>query len=186
MSRAGFRLVGALGQSNWWGPHQGSRARHVVSWVWRKTNSLLSRAWRLNCGHACPFGRVDEAVSGGKPLQERVCRRPAAVSSISAPQISPTHPWQRSYTRPGVSFRDNHGWNTVMRRLNDPTVGPTGRTDRSARPLGPTVVSCERSADSRADRLDRVNAAYLCSRRAPSGDIWSTSTSPERSCQTCR
>ena len=24
-------------------------------------------AWRLNCGHACAFGRVDEAVSGGKP-----------------------------------------------------------------------------------------------------------------------
>ena len=27
----------------------------------------MSRAWRLNCGHACAFGRVDEAVSGGKP-----------------------------------------------------------------------------------------------------------------------
>ena len=26
-----------------------------------------SRTWRLNCGHACTFGRVDEAVSGGKP-----------------------------------------------------------------------------------------------------------------------
>ena len=26
-----------------------------------------NRAWRLNCGHACAFGRVDEAVSGGKP-----------------------------------------------------------------------------------------------------------------------
>jgi hypothetical protein len=25
--RAGFRLVGALGQSNWWGPHQGSISR---------------------------------------------------------------------------------------------------------------------------------------------------------------
>ena len=24
-------------------------------------------AWRLNCGHACTFGRVDKAVSGGKP-----------------------------------------------------------------------------------------------------------------------
>ena len=23
--------------------------------------------WRLDCGHACAFGRVDEAVSGGKP-----------------------------------------------------------------------------------------------------------------------
>ena len=23
--------------------------------------------WRLNCGHACAFGRVDEAVSGEKP-----------------------------------------------------------------------------------------------------------------------
>ena len=27
----------------------------------------LSKAWRLNCGHVCAFGRVDEAVSGGKP-----------------------------------------------------------------------------------------------------------------------
>ena len=27
----------------------------------------LSRAWRLNCGHACASRRVDEAVSGGKP-----------------------------------------------------------------------------------------------------------------------
>ena len=30
-------------------------------------SSLLSRAWRLNCCHACAYGRVDEAVSGGKP-----------------------------------------------------------------------------------------------------------------------
>ena len=33
----------------------------------RATSRLLSRAWQLNCGHACAFGRVDEAVSGGKP-----------------------------------------------------------------------------------------------------------------------
>ena len=26
----------------------------------------------LNCGHVCAFERVDEAVSGGKPQQERM------------------------------------------------------------------------------------------------------------------
>ena len=29
-------------------------------------------------------------------------------------------------------------------RFHDPTVGPTGRTDRSDRPVGPTVGSCKR------------------------------------------
>ena len=29
-------------------------------------------------------------------------------------------------------------------RSHDPTVGPTGRTDRSGRPVGPTVGSCKR------------------------------------------
>ena len=29
-------------------------------------------------------------------------------------------------------------------RLHDSTVGPTGRTDRSVRPVGPTVGSCKR------------------------------------------
>ena len=28
--------------------------------------------WHLNCGHVCAFKRVDEVMSGGKPLQERV------------------------------------------------------------------------------------------------------------------
>ena len=42
----------------------------MIYWMhW--THPLLSRAWRLNCGHACAFGRVDEAVSGGKPLAEK-------------------------------------------------------------------------------------------------------------------
>ena len=35
---------------------------------WDIVCPLLSRAWRLNCGHACASGRVDEAVSGRKPL----------------------------------------------------------------------------------------------------------------------
>ena len=32
------------------------------------SSNIIGRVWRFNCGHACAFGRVDEAVSGGKPL----------------------------------------------------------------------------------------------------------------------
>ena len=43
-----------------------------------------------------------------------------------------------------------------MRRLHDPTVGPTGRTDRSVRPVGPTVGSCKRSSDRSARPVGRI------------------------------
>ena len=36
----------------------------VVSWVRRSTRPLLSRAWRVNCGHACAVGRLDKAMQG--------------------------------------------------------------------------------------------------------------------------
>ena len=43
-----------------------------------------------------------------------------------------------------------------MRRLHDPTVEPTGRPDRSVRPVGPTVGSCERSSDRSARPVGRI------------------------------
>ena len=49
-----------------------------------------------------------------------------------------------------------------MRRLHDPTVGPTGRTDRSVRPVGPTVGSCKRSSDRSYDRsYDRSDESNM-------------------------
>ena len=41
--------------------------QNCFSIQYNTVQGLTSRAWRLNCGHACAFGRVDEAVSGGKP-----------------------------------------------------------------------------------------------------------------------
>ena len=51
-----------------------------------------------------------------------------------------------------------------MRRLHDPTVGPTGRTDRSVRPVGPTVGSCKRSYDRSYDRSDESNMSNSSNR----------------------
>ena len=44
----------------WYSPYSPNTRQYTLS-------PNLSRACRLNCGHACTFGRVDEAVSGGKP-----------------------------------------------------------------------------------------------------------------------
>ena len=41
---------------------------HEIDAKWQiRIEQGMSRAWRLNCGHACASRRVDEAVSGGMP-----------------------------------------------------------------------------------------------------------------------
>ena len=52
----------------------------------------------------------------------------------------------------------------VMWRLHDPTVGRTGRSDRSVRPVGPTVGSCKRSYDRSYDRSDESNMSNSSNR----------------------
>ena len=49
-------------------------------------------------------------------------------------------------------------------QLSDRPVGPTGRSDRSVQPVGPTVGSCKRSYDRSYDRSDESNLSNSSNR----------------------
>ena len=72
-------------------------------------SELVYWSWHHKAGWCCPRSRglLRQWTKHGSACKDR---RPQLFLPSPTSQIRPAHPRRRSYTRPGVSFRDNQAW----------------------------------------------------------------------------